>query len=338
MRGASTHRTDDSAIPTADQQILQIFHSNTGKVVSGEVLSATLNISRTAIWKHIKLLRARGYQITAVPSQGYRLLQAPDALLTAEISSGLDTLLIGRRIISHTDIESTNDTAFRLAEEGAAEGTVVVAEMQSRGKGRMGRQWSSPPGVNLYCSIILRPPILPMQAAQLTLCSAVAVSRAIERVTLLQPVIKWPNDVLLNRKKTAGLLNEMSAETEKVNFIILGIGININMTLEQFPEGLRHPATSLYIESGRQVDRCAIAKALLESLDELYDTFLRQGYQPIRDEWLQRSNVLGQRVRVDMNDRTISGTVTGIDEYGAILLQKTDGATEKILAGDVTIL
>ena len=337
MRGASPHRTD-SANPSADQQILQIFHNSHGKVVSGEHLSATLNISRTAIWKHIKSLRALGYRITAVPSQGYRLIQAPDALLPAELSSGLSTVRIGRRIITHDELESTNDTAFRLAEEGAAEGTVVVAETQLRGKGRMGRRWSSPPGVNLYCSIILRPPIIPMQAAQLTLCSAVAVSRSIERVTQLKPVIKWPNDVLLNRKKAAGLLNEMSAETEKVNFIILGIGININMTLEQFPEGLRHPATSLFLETGSHVDRCAVAKALLESLDELYDTFLSQGYRPIREEWLQRSNVLGQRVRVDMNDRAMLGTVTGIDEYGALLLQLPDGMTEKILAGDVTIL
>lgn len=337
MRGSSPHRAD-SASRTADQQILQIFRSNNGKVVSGEYLSATLNMSRTAVWKHIRSLKEMGYRIAAVPSQGYRLLGVPDALLPAEIAAGLSSLRIGRRIISHDELESTNDTAFRLADEGAEEGTVVVAETQLRGKGRMGRQWASPPGVNLYCSAILRPPIVPMQAAQLTLCSVIAVSRAIERTTGLRPVIKWPNDVLLSKKKVAGLLNEMSAETDKVNFIILGIGININMTQEQFPDDLRHPATSLCLELGSCVDRCAVARALLQALDELYDTYLTQGYQPIRNEWLQRSNILHQRVRVDLNERTLTGTVTGIDEYGALLLATADGASEKILAGDVTIL
>lgn len=309
-----------------------------GDVVSGEYLSTTLNISRTAVWKHIKSLKDLGYRITAVPSQGYRLLGAPDTLLPAEISSGLATTRIGKRIISYAATESTNDIAFRLAEDGAAEGTVVVAEAQTRGKGRMGRHWVSPPGVNLYCSIILRPPIVPMQAAQLTLCSAVAVSRAIEMTTSLRPVIKWPNDVLLDKKKTAGLLNEMSAETEKVNFIILGIGININMTREQFPDDIRHPATSLSLELGSPVDRCAVARALLKSLDELYEVFLTQGYRPIRNEWLQRSNMLHRRVRIDMNDRTLTGKVTGIDEYGALLIECAGGTQEKILAGDVTIL
>lgn len=337
MRGSSPHRTD-SASRTADQQILQIFRSNNGKVVSGEYLSATLNMSRTAVWKHIRSLKEMGYRIAAVPSQGYRLLGVPDALLPAEIAAGLSSQRIGRRIISHDEIESTNDTAFRLADEEAEEGTVVVAETQLRGKGRMGRQWASPPGVNLYCSAILRPPIVPMQAAQLTLCSAIAVSRAIEQTTGLRPAIKWPNDILLSKKKVAGLLNEMSAETDKVNFIVLGIGININMTQEQFPDDLRHPATSLYLELGSCVDRCAVARALLQALDELYDTYLTQGYQPIRNEWLQRSNILHQRVRVDLNERTLTGTVTGIDEYGALLLTTADGASEKILAGDVTIL
>lgn len=328
----------DSAKSTLNQRILEIFRDRERGIVSGEEISRALHISRTAVWKHIKSLRALGYGVVAVPSRGYRLISVPDLLVPDEISSGISVERIGGRIISLRETESTNVVAFKLAEEGAEEGTVVVAEAQTHGKGRMGRRWESPAGTNLYCSIILRPPIVPMQAAQLTLCSVVAVARTIEKVTSLLPSIKWPNDVLINGKKVAGLLNEMSAETEKVNFVILGIGININMTADQFPSDLRHPATSLLLESGKRLNRSEIVCNLLESLDEVYSLFLSKGYEPIRDEWLSRSNVLNRRVSVSCRDTNVAGLVTGIDEYGALLLQRDDGQVEKIMAGDVTIL
>jgi BirA family biotin operon repressor/biotin-[acetyl-CoA-carboxylase] ligase len=338
LKGPLAHSAEDGP-RDLDRKILELFRAKPGGTVSGEELSSALAVSRTAVWKHIKTLKELGYQIKAVPSQGYRLLASPDLLIPAEITAGLSTERIGaRRLICFRETDSTNDVAFKLAEEGAEEGTVVVAESQRRGKGRLGRQWESPPGVNLYCSIILRPPILPYHASQLTFLSAVAVARAVAATTSLQPTIKWPNDVLVGGLKVAGLLNEMSAETEKVNFVVLGIGININMNRSQFPADLRHPATSLAIETGGTVSRIGVTRALLEALDALYGDYLSHGYEPVRAEWLLRSNMVGCQVRVSFHDSEVTGEVTGIDDDGALMLKLPNGRPERILAGDVTIL
>lgn len=323
---------------TLDQKILELFRAKPGGIVSGEELSGVLQVSRTAVWKHIKSLKDLGYRIEAVPSQGYRLVASPDLLIPAEIETGLTSSRIGRRLVCFRETDSTNDVAFRLAEEGAEEGTVVVAEAQRRGKGRLGRRWESPAGVNLYCSVILRPPVLPPRAAQLTFLSSVAVARAIEATTPLHPFIKWPNDLLLNGRKVAGLLNEMSAETEKVNFIVLGIGVNINMRSDQFPADLRHPATSLLIEGGKPVSRLAFTRALLEALDALYAAYLDHGYGPVREEWLARCNFLGRQVRVSFQENELTGSAQGIDEDGALLVKLPTGKVERVLAGDVTII
>lgn len=337
MKGRSTRNQENGGRPL-DQRILDIFREDEGRIVSGEQLSGALQVSRTAVWKHIKSLRELGYRIEAIPTRGYRLLASPDLLTPAEISAGLNSARIGRRLICCRETGSTNDDAFKLAEEGAEEGTVVVAEAQRRGKGRLGRHWESPAGVNLYCSVILRPPILPARAAQLTFLSVVAAARAIEAVTSLRPSIKWPNDLLLSGKKVAGLLNEMSAETEKINFIVLGIGVNINMDREQFPDDLRHPATSLFLEAGTPVRRLDFVRALLEALDALYGSYLLNGYGPVREEWLARCNFLGRRIRVSFQNKELQGTAEGIDEEGALLVRSADGRLERVLAGDVTIL
>jgi BirA family biotin operon repressor/biotin-[acetyl-CoA-carboxylase] ligase len=172
----------------------------------------------------------------------------------------------------------------------------------------------------------------------LTFLSVVAAARAIEAVTSLCPSIKWPNDLLLSGKKVAGLLNEMSAETEKINFIVLGIGVNINMVREQFPDDLRHPATSLLLEAGKPVCRLDFARALLKALDTLYDNYLQNGYGPVREEWLGRCNFLGRRIRVNFQDKELQGTAEGFDEEGALLVRAPEGGLERVLAGDVTIL
>jgi len=320
-----------------DRKILEIFRSRNGGVVSGEELSRYLSVSRTAVWKHINGLKELGYRIEAVPSRGYRLLFTPDILIPAELSAGLHVARIGRSLICVDATESTNILAYRRAEEGAAEGTVVIADAQSHGKGRLGRRWESPAGVNLYCSIILRPPIMPVHAPQLTFLSAVAVAEAIERSSGLTPAIKWPNDVLVNGFKVAGMLNEMSAETERIEFLVLGIGVNINMRRDQFPPDLRHPASSLALEAGREVGRLAFARALLESLDRHYARYLAEGYGPLRQAWLGRSAVMGRRVRVSGQGGGIRGTVEGIDEIGALLLRTPGNTVERVLAGDVTI-
>ncbi len=318
--------------------ILRLFRQE-GGFLSGEVISRELNVSRTAVWKHISALRQAGYVIEAVPSRGYQLLSAPDVLNVEEIEAHLKAVVMGRRFVCLADTASTNVDAFRLAEQGAVEGTVVLADSQSSGKGRMGRIWASPAGVNFYCSVVLRPSVMPYEAPQLTFLSAVAVARAIELATELRPQIKWPNDVLIDGKKVAGLLNEMSAETDGVNFVILGIGVNLNMSADQFPSDLRHPATSLRLELGRPVARARFAAVLLNELDRLYDSFRSQGFGPVREEWQQRCNAHGRELVVSDGGReTVRGLFAGIDGDGALLVDRGDAGVERILSGDVRVL
>ena len=318
--------------------ILRLFREQDG-FVSGEQISRSLKVSRTAVWKHISALREEGYVVDAVPSRGYRLVSSPDILNTEEIAAQLNTSVMGKYLICLDETASTNANAFRLAEEGAAEGTVVIADAQSGGKGRMGRVWSSPPGVNLYCSIVLRPSVKPYEAPQLTFLSAVAVARAIEQATGLKPEIKWPNDVLINGKKVAGLLNEMSAETDGINFVILGIGVNLNMTFGQFPSDLRGPATSLLIEAGHPVGRVRFVAQMLRELDMLYAGFLTHGFLLVRDEWQQRCNAHDREVVISNGGAGIvRGMFSGIDGDGAMLVRKADGSIERILSGDVKVL
>jgi BirA family biotin operon repressor/biotin-[acetyl-CoA-carboxylase] ligase len=318
--------------------ILRLLPAN-GGFVSGEDISRELGVSRAAIWKHISLLRKAGYLIEAVPSRGYRLVASPDLLDAESISSHLKGRRIGQHLVCLKKTSSTNADAFRLAEDGTAEGTVVIADAQSAGKGRRGRAWSSPDGVNLYCSVVLRPSIMPHEAPQLTFLSAVAVARAIEAITLIKPEIKWPNDVLIAGKKVAGLLNEMSAETDAINFVILGIGVNLNMTADQFPDDLRNPATSLMIESGSPVVRNRFTGIMLNELDKLYADFLAFGFAPVREEWQQRCNANGRHVAVsDAGVKVVSGMFAGIDEDGALLVQTGEGGIERVLSGDVRVI
>lgn len=318
--------------------ILLLLQQSEG-YLSGEHLSSRFGISRTAIWKHISALRAAQYHIEAVPSQGYRLISSPDVLDTAAIAKQLTEIrYLGSSLICHDTTVSTNLDAFRLAEQGAPEGTVVLADSQSGGKGRRGRTWVSPPGVNIHCSIILRPDIMPYEAPQLTFLSAIAVARAIEKTTDSVPEIKWPNDVLLKGRKVAGLLNEMSAETDGVTFIILGIGINVNMTADQFPDDLRYPATSLYLASGIRTPRNQFAGTLVQELDRCYTDFLQTGFEPVRQEWQQRCAFMGHPVRVSDGGKEIAqGLLSGIDNDGALLVTTSTGTRERVLCGDVSL-
>jgi BirA family biotin operon repressor/biotin-[acetyl-CoA-carboxylase] ligase len=326
-------------VSIAAATILRLFREAGRSFVSGELISRELQVSRTAVWKQINGLRDAGYKIEAIPSRGYHLLSSPDILSLEEVREKLNTTRIGRQLVCLPETVSTNADAFHLAEEGAEEGTTVIADAQNGGKGRRGRVWSSPAGVNLYCSVVLRPEIMPHEAPQLTFLSAVAVARAIEGTTALNPEIKWPNDVLINGRKVAGLLNEMSAETDRVNFVILGIGANLNMTQAQFPADLRSPATSLLLEQGLPVNRAQFAARMLGELDRLYTDFLQHGFGPVRDEWQQRCNANGREVVVsEAGVETVRGMFDGIDGDGALMLRFPDGTVERILSGDVRVV
>lgn len=319
-------------------ELLRILRT-AGGLVSGQQLADALRISRTAVWKQISALRQAGYRIDAQRGGGYHLSEEPDRLSEQLLRSSLTPgCLIGRKIISVDQTDSTNADTFTLAEQGEGEGLVFLADSQLKGKGRLGRNWVSPAGVNLYCSILLRPQIPPFEAAQLTFLSAVAVARAIRLTTGLQPEIKWPNDLLLNGKKVAGLLNEMHAETDRVGFVILGIGVNLNMDGSQFPEDLRTPATSLAIETGKSVSRRLFTVCLLNELDAEYGRFLEFGFGPVREEWGTFCNASGKMLQVLNEGAVVEGAFAGLDHDGAMLLQVADGTLERIMTGDVSFI
>lgn len=323
---------------TSRDRILNFFRERPGQYVSGQEISDALSISRAAVWKQVNALRELGFNIDSKHSAGYCLVASPDLLLATDIKNGLNARVIGSSVETFPEIDSTNSYARQLGEAGRAEGSVVIADQQTAGRGRLGRNWVSPAGVNLYCSVLLRPQIPVQQAPQLTFLSAVSVAETLEKVCGLRTQVKWPNDVLADGLKIAGLLNEMSAETELVHFVVLGMGINLNMTAEQLPERQNYPATSAVLLTGRLVDRCAFARELLETLDHYYVELVSAGFAPIRKRWEARCNIMNQQVRVVQGTVVQTGTVVGIDSDGALLLQGEDGLVSKIISGDVTPL
>lgn len=319
-------------------KILELFRDHTDKYLSGQEISRLLNISRAAVWKQVNVLRKLGFEVEAKSSQGYRLLVASDRLLSAEIEHDLTTLVVGKTVITHAEVDSTNAVARQLAETGADEGTVIIADRQSAGRGRLGRCWESPPGVNLYCSIILRPKIPIQQAPQLTFLSAVAVAETLNEICAIDAEVKWPNDILVDGAKISGLLNEMNAETEQVHFVVLGIGINLNMLTEQFPPELNYRVTSAFLETGKQVDRLLFLRTLLHKIDTYYCELLELGFFPIRRRWEALCNIMNREIEVDGGGAVICGTVVGLDADGALRVQLNDGSVQRILAGDVRLL
>lgn len=305
--------------------------------VSGQQISHQLGITRAAIWKHIKTLKEQGHTILSAPRKGYRLEEAADLIATDDILACLNTRIIGRkRIICLAQTDSTNSQAKRLAVEGASEGTVVVAESQTGGRGRRGRSWFSPAGQNIYASIILRPPMAPAQTPQITLMAAVAVARALQEATGLNAKIKWPNDILIADKKIAGILTEITTEMDAVDYVVVGLGVNVNTTAADMPPDIRSIATSVRIESGSRSSRTDLLCSLLQYFEWSYDTLQRNGFKPIMAQWREMSDIIGQPVYVDVLDVRHSGIVEAVDDDGVLILKDDNGQRHRIFSGDVT--
>jgi BirA family biotin operon repressor/biotin-[acetyl-CoA-carboxylase] ligase len=305
--------------------------------VSGEQLGRRFNISRTAVWKHVNELRKKGYKITSSPRLGYSFVKSTDRLLPEEIRAGLDTHLIGKHIVYREEVTSTQDVAEELAKRGAEDGTVVISEAQTRGRGRIGRDWVSPAGEGVYLSIILRPNLRPAQVLQIPLIAGVAVSKAIKRVTPLQPRVKWPNDITLGGKKVGGILTETSSEIDRVNYIILGIGVNVNTQRSLLPESIRGTATSLAEECGGYISRVRFLQCLLAEFETLYNEFLVSGFDTIREKWKALDNTIGSRVKVSSGAEEIEGEALDIDREGFLLVRTKDGDVKRIISGDVSL-
>lgn len=323
---------------TTDAQILTALRNLDNGGVSGADLSHQLGISRAAVWARIEELRKLGYEIEASPVLGYRLLSSPDVLHADDLLARLGkTKVIGRDIRVFEQTTSTNDVVEKLARDGVKEGVVVFAESQTKGRGRLGRVWTSPARKGLWFSVLLRPKLRPQETTQITVAAATALWRAIHAETGLSPEIKWPYDILIRGKKVVGILTELSAEVDRVKHVTLGVGVGVNLTANEFPVELRKIATSLRIESGAPLARPDLATAILRELDRDYARVGAGRFAEVADEWEAHCTTIGQRVVISMGDRRLRGRAESLDDDGALLLRTEHGRLERIIGGDVTL-
>lgn len=309
------------------QKILDILKSTDG-YVSGERISEQLNISRAAVWKHIKKFKEDGYEIESVTNKGYRLISSPDIITESGIKSGLNTEFIGQKLFIYDETDTTNERA--KANSDAPEGSVFIAEVQTHGKGSRGRGWVSPRGTGIWHTILLKPDISPLEVSQITLVAGLAVCKAIG----LDAKIKWPNDIVIGGKKVCGILTEMSAEMDMVNYVVCGIGINVNT--ESFDKEIEHRATSMYIESGVKYRRDEIIARLMNEFEYYYKKFLNDGLNAILDEYKEYCVTIGRDVSVIFKKETVTGKAVDVDENGALVVETADGII-RVTSGEVSV-
>lgn len=325
-------------------RVLEALRSAGDDALSGEQLSTQLGVSRAQVWKDVEALRGLGYAIDGAAGDGYRIVAAPDRLYPEEVLPRLHTKWLARRLEWLETTDSTNRVASELARGGAPHGTTVVAEGQTAGRGRLGRSFFSPPGLNLYSSTVLRPALDTARAPTAILAAAVAVADTVADAVGDDDAvaIKWPNDVLLGGRKTSGILMEMGAEATRVRFLVLGIGINLNVSRDAFPDEFRAVATSVSSHLGRPIDRVAFAARLYDTLEAVLDLHADGGFEAVRPRFEARFHMRGQRVRVldglgDGRETVVAGRAAGIDDDGALWIERDDGGRERVVAGDVTI-
>ncbi|AOT73177.1 biotin--[acetyl-CoA-carboxylase] ligase [Geosporobacter ferrireducens] len=320
------------------KEILEALKQNKGKFISGEELSIKIGVTRTAIWKHIKQMKEDGYDIDAVSRRGYRLIQEPDTLELNELQIDMKTRLIGSNLIYYPSIDSTNNEAKKEAAAGAPEGTVIIADEQTGGRGRLGRQWVSPKGTGIWMSIILKPELEPAEAAKITQLTAASVATALRNVTGCEAGIKWPNDIIINKKKVCGILTEMSAELNSVNHIIVGMGINVNVDPEEFPEEVRSIATSVKESVGHEIYRKEIVLEILRIFEDLYLDFIRRKSIDKSVGICRKYSVtLGNQVRIISKDKVVYAEAVDLTEDGELLIRNEAGEIEKIISGEVSV-
>lgn len=312
------------------------YLKESGDFVSGQELCEKLGVSRTAVWKVIRQLEMDGYEIEAVRSRGYRMKESSMVYTETEIKSLLKTRWAGRSLVFLDEIDSTNQEARRQAELGAPHGTLVIAEQQHSGKGRRGRSWESPKGSGIWMSLLLRPQFEPQLASMLTLVAAMAVDEAIRTVTGIETGIKWPNDIVTDGKKLCGILTEMSTEVDAIQYVVVGIGINANMT--EFPDAIRETASSLKLASGQDIHRAALVAEVMNAWEHYYEIFLETlDLSGIREEYNRRLVNTKREVRVLAPKGDYSGISHGINDTGELLVELPDGEIREVLSGEVSV-
>lgn len=304
--------------------------------ISGQELCERFQVSRTAVWKVVRQLEAEGYEIEAVRNRGYRLKTAGDILSQAEILSSIRGSWAGREILYLDEVDSTNTAAKKAAENGAVHGTLVVSERQTGGKGRRGRAWDSPRGTGIFMTLILRPNMAPVHASMLTLVAALAVADGIRECTGAESLIKWPNDIVMSGKKVCGILTEMSADPDCINYVAVGIGINVNM--EEFPEEIRGVAASIFTETGKKTKRSLLISAVMAAFERYYEVFMKTtDMSGLLEDYNGKLANCGRTVRVLDPAGEYSGTAIGIDREGELLVEMEDTAVRRVLSGEVSV-
>lgn len=319
------------------EKIIAMLRKNMGKPVSGEEISKQLSVSRTAVWKHIQQLKQAGYEIEPQYKKGYVLHSLPDLMLPVEIAAKLQTKWLGKNIIYKDSLRSTNDLAKQAALDDCPHGTIVVTEEQTGGRGRTNRGWFSPYGAGVWFSIVLRPPFLPHEAPKFTLFMAAVLAHAFKEYPGVAVDIKWPNDILCNGKKLVGILTEMSAQMESINYIVIGTGINIKVTQDLLPDDLKDKAGSLCDFATDSIDRVELLANVLKVFEDFYEDAVKNGFAHVLDEWRKHCITLGSDVMVIAPDESFAGQAKDIDEMGALLVKRKDGIMQKVLAGDVSV-
>lgn len=315
-------------------KVLKLLMDRQGKYISGEEMSSNIGISRNAVWKHIETLRETGFNIKAQTQKGYMLMGIPDNLLPDLIEYYLPAGSMVKKIVRYDTIGSTNEAAKGLAADGSEEGTIVVSEEQLSGKGRITKGWYSPKAEGIYCSVILRPNVPVSEVSKLTQLVGLGIARAM-RNEGLDAMIKWPNDIVIGRKKVCGILTEMAAEMDRVHYVVTGFGINVNN--EDFPEELRDISTSLYLESGKRFDRNKLLASVIGEIGTEYSRYINGDYNEFITEVKDISATLGKRVRILKNNMIYNGTALDILPSGALLVETDDGNITEVQAGEVSV-
>ena len=303
--------------------------------VSGQDIADRFQMTRSAVWKHIAALREMGYEIQSVPAKGYRLQHGPSTMYAHEIAPYLRTQWLGRNYLYETEVTSTNTLLKVQAEKGAPHGMVIAAGNQTAGKGRLGRKWSSAPYSGIWYSLLLRPEFPPQMAGVITLTAAVSVVQALEKFQV-PAKIKWPNDILLNGKKLCGILSEMRGDMDHIQWIVVGIGVNLTATAETMPEEIRSVATSLTMSGYGEIPQNQLAAEILNCMEDNYCLLCEEGFMQLQEQWMAHGSFLGEQITVSTTRGQKEGIFRGIDGDGCLLMETAAGDMERIAAGDVT--
>lgn len=316
-------------------KVLKALKESKNRYLSGEELSQKIGVSRTSVWKHIKKLKDEGYNIESVSSKGYRFVEDVDLLSEAELELAIQNVSLIKEVIYLKSVDSTNTYAKKLSDT-FIDGTLVISDEQVEGRGRLGRQWVSPPGTGIWMSMFLVPDIAPHEASIITQIAGAAVTKVLSETLGLDCKIKWPNDITLNGKKVCGILTEMSSELNCVNYIVVGIGINVNM--EEFPEEIKSIATSLYIESGEKHKRYKIIESILKEFEVQYTKFVEEkDLTQVINICRGKSALIGNEVRIVRRNKEIIGQAIDISNEGELIVKYENGEIEKIFSGEVSV-